>query len=236
MKSPGFVQAFLSHLDELRSRVLKSLGVFFIVGLFCFNCADRVLAWALKPAGHLVFTTPGGGFSAVMTATLVMAALISSPYILYQLWAFVAAGLKPHERKFVYVFGPLSLVFFCLGVSFAFFVAVPTAYKFLMGFSSSYLTPMITVDNYLSFVGSMALAFGVTFELPLILAFLASIGIATPEFLRQKRRHAIMIILIVAAIVTPPDVASQLLLAIPLIVLYEIGIIFVQMVYKHKTL
>jgi sec-independent protein translocase protein TatC len=105
-----------------------------------------------------------------------------------------------------------------------------------MSFSSEYMKPMITVSSYIGFLANMLIAFGVTFELPLILAFLAMIGIATPEFLRQKRRHAIMIILIVAAIVTPPDVISQILLAIPLVILYEVGIILVKMFYKHKTL
>ena len=229
------LQPFLVHFNELRSRVLKSLGVFIVAVCVCFNYADRVLGWLVKPAGHLVFTSPSGGFSAVMTVTMVMAFLISAPVILYQAWAFVAAALNARERKFIFVFAPLSLLFFCLGVAFAFFVAVPLAYKFLMGFTSDYLTPMITVDSYLAFVGNMVVAFGVTFELPLAMAFLARIGIATPEFLRQKRRHAIMIILIVAAVATPPDIASQLLLAVPLMALYEVGIVLVRMAYKPKT-
>jgi sec-independent protein translocase protein TatC len=127
-------------------------------------------------------------------------------------------------------------VFFLLGVAFAFYVAVPLTYKFLMSFSSEYMQPMITVSSYMGFLANMLIAFGVTFELPLVMAFLAAIGIATPEFLRQKRRHAIMIILIVATVITPPDVISQVLLTIPLVVLYEVGIIFVQWSYKHKTL
>jgi len=231
----GHLQSFLTHLDELRSRTLKSLGAFILACFICFYFAGDVLAWLIRPAGHLVFTSPGGGFAAVMTVTMVMACIVASPVIAYQLWAFVAVALKPNERRFVYVFGPLSLFFFLLGVAFAYWVAIPMAYKFLMGFSSDALLPLVTVDNYLGFVGNMLLAFGATFEMPLVLAFLAKIGIATPEFLRQKRRHAIIIILIVAAILTPPDVASQLLLAVPLMVLYEVGIIFTKVFQKKDA-
>ena len=236
MNFSGSLQSFVPHLNELRSRILKSLGAFICAAFFSFNYAGPVLSQVTKPAGHLVFTSPGGGFAAVVTVTVMMAGVISAPFVLYQLWAFVAGALKPRERRFVYIFGPLSLVFFLLGAAFAYFAAVPMAYKFLTGFAPADLTPMITVDNYLSFVGNMVAAFGAAFELPLVLAFLAKIGIATPEFLRQKRRHAIIIILIVAAVVTPPDVVSQLLLAVPLLVLYEIGIVFVRIfALKRKT-
>ncbi len=236
MTSQEFLKGFFVHLNELRSRFIKIVSVFLLAASVCFYYADAVLHWVLKPAGHLYFTNPGGAFSAVMTVSLVMAAVITAPFTLYQIWAFVGKALKSHERNFILIVGPLSLVFFLSGAAFAFFIAVPMAYKFLMSFASADLQPMVTVDSYLSFLGSMVLAFGVTFELPLILGFLAKIGIATPEFLRQKRRHAIVIILIVAAILTPPDIVSQFLLAVPLIVLYELGIIIVRMVYKHKTL
>ncbi len=236
MTSNDFLKAFFEHLNELRSRFIRSVSVFLLAAFVCFNYADQALHWIIKPAGQLVFTSPGGAFSAVMITTVVMAAVVASPYLLYHLWSFVGKALRPHERKFILVVGPLSLLLFLAGVAFAFFVAVPMAYRFLMSFSSPDLRPMISVDSYLGFLGNMVLSFGVTFELPLVLGFLAKIGIATPEFLRQKRRHAIVIILIVAAVLTPPDVASQCLLAVPLIVLYELGILVVRLVYKHKTL
>jgi sec-independent protein translocase protein TatC len=131
----------------------------------------------------------------------------------------------------------MSLLFFLFGAAFAYFLAVPRAYHFLMSFSSEYLVPMVTVKNYLGFLGHMVVAFGAAFELPLVLAFLAKIGIASPEYLRQKRRHAIIIILLGAVVLAPPDVISMLVLAIPLIILYELGIVFVGFFYhKHKTL
>lgn len=236
MNLPASFQSFLTHLDELRRRLIKILLGFIIATLICYNFVGKVLPWLIKPAGHLIYTSPTEAFGATMTLAAVMGFLISLPWTLYQVWAFVGVALRPHEKKFVAIFAPLSLLFFLCGVAFSYFVGIPLTYRFLMSFSSAYMQPMITVSHYLGFLANMLIAFGITFELPLILAFLAKIGIATPEFLRQKRRHAVMIILIVAAIVTPPDVVSQILLAVPLIVLYEVGIIFVRITYKHKTL
>lgn len=210
------------------------MGVFICCAVVCFYSAEHILDWIIKPAGTLVFTAPGGGFNAVMTITLVMAFLISFPFTIYQIWAFVKNALKPQEKHFVFIFGPLSLLFFVAGVAFAYGVAIPMSYKFLLGFASPSMMPMITVDNYLGFVGNFVIIFGVTFELPLIIAFFAMIGIATPEFLRQKRRYAVMGILILAAVLTPPDIMSQLLLAVPLLVLYEVGIIFARIFQKKR--
>ena len=258
MKLSGFFQSFLVHLDELRQRLIKVLLGFIAATLLCYNFVGQVLPWLIKPACpagrpacHLIYTSPTEAFGAYMTLAAVMGFLVSLPLTLYHVWGFMAGALRPTEKRFIAVFGPLSFLFFLLGVTFSYFVAIPLTYRFLMGFSSEYMQPMITVSSYMGFLANMLIAFGVTFELPLILAFLAKIGIATPEFLRQKRRHAIMIILIVAAIVTPPDVVSQMLLAVPLVVLYEVGIIFVKLVtprgargdarviekgIKHKTL
>ena len=236
MNSFGRFKSFLTHLDELRRRLIKVLLGFVVATLVCYNFVGQILPWLIKPAGHLIFTSPTEAFGAYMTLAAVMGFLISLPWTLYQVWGFVASALRPGEKKFIAIFGPLSFLFFILGVLFSYFIAIPLTYRFLMSFSSDSMQPMITVSHYMGFLANMLIAFGVTFELPLILAFLAKIGVATPEFLRQKRRHAIMIILIVAAIVTPPDVISQILLALPLMALYEVGIILVKMTYKHKTL
>ena len=230
------IEPFLIHLDELRARLIKIILGFIIATLICYNFVPKIFPFLVKPAGQLVFTSPLDGFSAYMTIAAVMGFILSLPVTLFQVWAFVGGALRPDEKKAIYFFGPLSLLFFLLGVIFSYFVAIPLTYRFLMSFSSQYMQPMITVSNYMGFLANMIIAFGVTFELPLVLAFLAKIGIASPEFLRQKRRHAIMIIFLIATIITPPDVVSQVLLAIPLIILYEVGIFFVRYVYKHKTL
>jgi len=232
----SFLQSFFKHLEELRSRIIKSAGAFVLAFFCCYNFIGKLIPKIIAPAGHLIFTSPGEAFSAYMIVGSIMALIVSSPYIFYQIWAFIGGALKPAEKKFVIFFAPLSLLFFLAGAAFAFFVTVPMAYRFLMSFSSEYLVPMVTVKNYLGFLGHMVLACGVAFELPLILAFLAKIGIASPEYLRQMRRHAIIIILILAALLAPPDIMSMMVLAVPLIILYEVGIIFVGFVYKHKTL
>ena len=232
----SFFQSFFKHIEELRSRLIKCVGAFILAFCLCYNFIGKLIPKLIAPAGHLIFTAPGEAFSAYMMLGAVMALFVASPYIVYQIWASVAGALKPSEKRFVLIFAPLSLLFFLSGAAFAFFVTVPMAFRFLMSFSSPYMIPMVTVKNYLGFLGHMMVAFGVAFELPLILAFLAKIGIASPEYLRQKRRHSIIIILIVASLLAPPDVMSMIVLAVPLIFLYEVGIVLVRFVYKHKTL
>jgi sec-independent protein translocase protein TatC len=229
----SFFQSFFKHIEELRSRLIKSVVAFILAFCLCYNFIGKIIPRLIAPAGHLIFTAPAEAFSAYMILGAVMALFVASPYILYQIWAFVGGALKSSEKKFVLIFAPLSLLFFLSGGAFAFFVTVPMAYRFLMSFSSVYLIPMVTVRNYLGFLGHMMVAFGVAFELPLILGFLAKIGIASPEYLRQKRRHAIIIILIVASLLAPPDVISMLVLAVPLMFLYEVGIIFVKFFYEQ---
>jgi sec-independent protein translocase protein TatC len=227
-----FFQSFFKHLEELRSRLIRSAGAFVLAFCLCYNFIGKLLPVLIAPAGRLVFTRPVEAFSAYMTIGAVMALFVSSPYIIYQVWAFVGGALKPNEKKFVVFFAPLSLFFFLSGGAFAYWVAVPRAYHFLMSFASAYMIPMVTVSNYLGFLGHMIVAFGVAFELPLVLAFLAKIGIASPEYLRQKRRHAVVIILVLAAVLAPPDIVSMLILALPLLVLYEVGILMVRFFYR----
>jgi sec-independent protein translocase protein TatC len=225
---------FLEHLDELRGRVLQYLCVYIVCCFFTYGLTGNILPYIIQPVRMVVFNSPGEAFSAYMILTLLGAFIISLPYFLFHAWAFAWEALKPHERKYIVFFGPLSLIFFVAGVVFAFFVIVPIALKFLLSFSSPSVVPMISIKSYIAFVGNFVLAFGIVFELPLVLVFLVKIGIATPAFLREYRRHAIMAILIVSAVLTPPDVVSQLLMAVPLMVLYELGVLFSVMAYRKK--
>ncbi len=234
MKPARKPATFFDHLDELRGRVIQFLFVYIVCCFFIYNLTGSILPYIIRPVGAVVFNAPGEAFSAYMILTLLGGFIIALPYFLYQVWVFAWEALTDKERKYIVLFGPLSLVFFIGGASFAFFVIVPIALKFLLSFSSNYVVPMISIKNYISFVGSFVLAFGIVFELPLILVFLVKIGIATPEFLRQYRRHAILVILIVSAILTPPDAISQLLMAMPLVVLYELGVLFSVMAYRKK--
>jgi sec-independent protein translocase protein TatC len=140
------------------------------------------------------------------------------------------------EKKMMFILCPASFALFVTGASFGYFVVVPIAVKFLLSFASDYITPAITINNYISFIATFTLSFGLIFELPLALLFLAKMGIVTPYLLSNKRRHAIVIIFIVAAILTPPDVASQILLALPLLFLYELSILLMKIFYKKEKL
>ena len=215
---------FFEHLAELRQRLLKS-AVFFLVCVGLFSpLTDRTLSYVLKPVGKVVFLSPSEAFSAYWSAMLLGGFLFSLPYILYQIWGFISSGLNAEERQLMFVYGPLSVILFFLGAGFAFFVMIPISLSFLLSYATPQMVPMITLERYLSFIWSFILAFGITFELPLFLFVLARWGIVTPRMLVSGRRYAIIIIFIVAAILTPPDVASQVMLAVPMLVLYEAGV------------
>lgn len=224
--------SFLDHVGELQTRLIKSIVAIFVASCLFYIVIDEVFAVLVKPVGQLVFTAPGEAFVARIMLTLFGGFFLALPVVLYQAWQFVAAGLKEYETRYIKFFAPCSFFLFVIGSLFAYFITVPISIRFLLSFSSDSIVPMITVKNYISFVGTMVLAFGVVFELPLVLMFLTKIGIATPAFLTQKRKHAVVLILIVSAFITPPDFITQLIMAVPLIILYEAGIIASKLTYR----
>ena len=225
---------FWDHLEELRGRIIKCILVLLIASCFFYQFIDRVFYFLTKEVDQLYFTSPAEAFMAYITLTILGGAAIASPILFYQLWAFVGSALTVQEKKYVYWFGPLSFLLFILGCLFAYCLVFPLALRFLLSFSSDIIVPILTVNKYISFIGSLCLAFGVIFEMPLVIAFLARIGIASPAFLMQMRRHAIVIILVVSAFLTPPDYASQVLMAIPMFLLYELSIILAKIAYRPK--
>lgn len=230
-KSPRNI-SFFDHVEELQSRLIKSIAAIFVASCVFYIFIDEVFMVLVRPVGQLVFIAPGEAFVARVMLTLFGGFFLALPVVLYQGWQFVAVGLKEYEVHAIKYFAPCSFFLFVLGALFAYFVTIPISIRFLLSFSSEFIVPMITVKNYISFVGTMILAFGVVFELPLILVFLTKIGIATPAFLIQKRKYAIVIILIVSAFFTPPDFITQLIMAVPLIILYEVGIIASKLTYR----
>jgi sec-independent protein translocase protein TatC len=226
--------SFLDHLDELRSRLIKSFVAVIVAACFFYSFIDSILTVLIRPVGRVVFTSPSDAFVARVTLAVCGGIVLAVPVILYQIWMFVSEGLKEREKRYVYFFGPCSLILFILGALFAYFVMIPVSIKFLLSFSTESIVPMITLQNYISFVGMLILAFGVVFELPLVLMFLTKIGVVTPLFLSEKRRHAVVLILIVSAVLTPPDAVTQLIMAGPLTVLYELGILISRLVYKKN--
>lgn len=217
------------HVDELRARLIKVFLAVIVCSVVAYGFVDAILNFIIAPVGSVIFTAPSDAFLARIVLALFAGCFASFPYTLFHVWQFVSGGLRKEERDKVYIYGPASLVFFVLGAAFGYFVIIPFAINFLLGFSTETIQPMITIKNYVSFVGTLVLAFGVVFELPLIMLFLAKIGVATPEFLRQKRRHAIVGILVLSAIITPPDFVTQIMMAGPLVVLYELGLMMIKL-------
>jgi len=224
--------SLLEHIEELRVVTIKSVLFAIVTSCIAYTFSDTILLYLVKPVGKLVFIAPQEAFLAKVTIAFFTGILFASPFIIYQIWRFVSSGLKYKEKNLAVIFGPVSFLFFLGGAAFGYFIIVPIGIRFLLGFATYYLTPMITVSKYISFVGTLTLAFGIIFELPLAILFLTKLGIVTPQFLSYKRKYAIVLIFIVAAILTPPDIVTQCLLAVTLLILYEVAILFSRFTYR----
>lgn len=217
---------FIQHLEELRRRIIYCLLCLTVFSIVSYSFAGKIIYHLAKPIGKLVFIQPVEAFVTYIKISVFCGFFISLPVIIYNIWAFVSPGLLPKERKHVLLYAPLSFLLFVTGCAFGYFVMIPFGIKFLTSYRSYWLVPMISVGTYVSFVCVMTLLFGVIFELPVLLSFLSKIRVVNRDILRKNRKYAILIIFIVAAILTPPDVFSQLMMAIPLLVLYEVSILF----------
>jgi sec-independent protein translocase protein TatC len=229
----GTEETFISHLVELRDRIIRAgLAVIVVfIGLVywapdIFRLLARPLMQNLPKDGKMIVTDVTGSFFVPMKVTMLVAFVIALPVVLYQIWAFVAPGLYQHEKKLV---GPLvasSYTLFLCGMAFAYFVVFPTIFRVMAHYNAPLGAEMTTdIDNYLSFVLTMFLAFGVTFEVPIVVVLLVRMNVVTIKKLKEIRPYVIVGAFVISAVVTPPDVFSQLILAVPLIVLYEAGII-----------
>lgn len=216
----------VAHLDELRRRIIISLAAVFIGACVAFWKIKVIVKFLmLKPVDHLAFFSPTEAFMAYFKLAFFVGLIFASPVVLYQLWAFISAGLKENERKTVLIFFPFSIVLFLGGAAFGFFIAIPSALKFLINFAGPDVLAMISISKYLSFVTTLIFMFGLVFELPVVVTILSKLGLVTPAFLSRNRKWAILIIFIIAAAVTPtPDAFTQCLMAIPLVILYELSI------------
>ncbi|MCX6161808.1 MAG: twin-arginine translocase subunit TatC [Ignavibacteriae bacterium] len=231
---------FLDHLEELRWRIIKAvIGVVLgavVVGVFIDWIMDSIIFAPAKntvPPLSIINLKPYGQFILYMQVILIGGAVLSVPNIIYQFWKFVEPALKPGERKYVTAVVLFTTFCFLAGVVFAYFAMVPAALGFFAGFGSSIIENKIAADEYMSFILSLVLAAGLVFELPMLSFFLSKIGILKPAFMRKYRKHAVVAILLLAGIVTPgPDITSQLMLGIPLFILYEISILICK--YSQK--
>src|SRR5919108_3721890 len=213
---------FMEHLGELRTRIMRSL--FWLLGglVIAFPFSERIVDWLARPVTKLgyklVFTAPAEAFWVQMKVAMIVGLFISSPGILWQVWAFIAPGLHQHEKKYAAPFVIVGSLMFIAGGAFSLFVVTPYAIAFLLSFARETLTPMITLENHVGFLLKFTLAFGLVFELPLALTILARMGVVTPRVLARNRKYAILGAFVAAAILTPtPDAFNQTLMAGPLI-------------------
>ena len=232
-------ESFLSHLIELRDRLIRAMLSILLVFLCLFPWAKDLYALLAQPllatlpkGGQMIATDVVGVFLVPMKVALLVAFLVALPYVLYQIWAFVAPGLYSHEKRLALPLVSSSVLLFFAGMAFAYFLVFPTVFGFMSQVAPEGVAWMTDIEKYLSFVMSTFVAFGVAFEVPVIVVVLVLIGAVDISTLKEWRSYVIVGAFIVAAIFTPPDVVSQLMLAIPLCLLYELGMLMARFVRK----
>jgi sec-independent protein translocase protein TatC len=239
----GLQESFLSHLFELRDRVVKSalaiIAVFVCLVYWApdiFHLFAQPLLQALPAGGKMIVTDVTGSFFVPMKVTMLVAFLIALPVVMYQLWAFIAPGLYLHERKLILPLVVSSYTLFIIGMAFAYFLVFPTVFKFMASYNAPLGAEMSTdIDNYLSFAMTTFLAFGITFEVPVVVVVLVRMGMVPLAKLKEIRPYVIVGAFVVSAVVTPPDVLSQLLLAVPMTLLYELGLLAARLYVPKPT-
>lgn len=229
-------ETFISHLVELRNRVMKASVAIIVVFLCLMPWAGTIydllampMMNALPPGSKMIATGVITPFLIPVKVTLLVAFLIALPVVLYQAWAFIAPGLYVHEKKLVAPLVISSSILFVIGVAFCYFFVFGTVFKFVNDFAPKSISVAPDIESYFGFVMTMFIAFGLTFEVPIIVIVLVRVGIVSVEKLKEIRPYVVVGAFIIAAIVTPPDVVSQLLLALPLCLLYEIGLLLAPM-------
>lgn len=224
----------LEHLEELRQRLIRIFISLLVFSIVTYVFADYLLEYLVRPIGTVYFRDPTGAFMVRLKLSFAGGVLASVPVILYHFWRFISPGLYKHEIRSavpVILFGTL---FFFGGATFCYLLVIPIALNFLQSFATESIQPWIDIKEYFSFVIYLCLAFGIVFELPVVSYFLGRVGIITSKFLVKGRRFAMIFILIVGALLTPPDIFSQLALAIPLYLLYEVSIIVVRLTGRRE--
>jgi sec-independent protein translocase protein TatC len=232
---------FMSHLEELRKRLVTcaiTVGIGFVVAYIFSEKLFQYLVLPLKevmPEGdQLIFTNLPEMFFAYIKVSIIAAILGTAPFLFYQLWLFIAPGLYQKEKKLVLPFVIISSILFVGGSLFGYFIVFPFGFKFFIGFSNELVKALPSVKQYLSLSVKLLIAFGLVFELPVVIFFLTKIGLVTPDVLKKKRKYAILLTFVIGSILTPPDVITQCMMAGPLIVLYEVGIWVSQAAYRKK--
>jgi len=233
---------FTGHLEELRKRLIVcfvSVGIGFALSYGfkekLFQILTRPLIAVMAADDKLIFTGLPEAFFTYLKVAFLSGIMLSTPIILYQFWMFVAPGLYQKEKRLLMPIVFLSTLFFLGGSLFGYFVVFPFGFKFFLGFASETIQPLPSMKEYLSFSAKLLLAFGLVFELPLVITFLSKMGLVTVAFLKKNRKYALLLFFAGAAILTPPDVVTQIMMALPLMILYEISIIGARIFGKKKS-
>jgi sec-independent protein translocase protein TatC len=234
-------QTFISHLIELRDRLLRSAIVWIVLFVALFPFANELYSLLAEPmlaklpkGGQMIATEVVTPFFVPVKVAMMTAFLIALPYLLYQVWAFIAPGLYAHEKRVITPLVAASVVLFLLGMSFAYFFVFPVVFGFIVGIAPEGVAVMTDINKYLDFVLTLFIAFGLTFEVPIVVVALALMGMVEVAKFREARPYVIVGAFIIGAIFTPPDVISQIMLAVPLWLLYELGILIAAWVTKNR--
>jgi len=233
---------FSGHLEELRRRLIVcfiAVGTGFVLSYGfkekLFQILTRPLIGVMKTGDKLIFTGLPEAFFTYLKVAFLSGIILATPIIFYEFWMFVAPGLYDKEKRLMLPIVFLSTLFFLGGSFFGYFIVFPYGFKFFLGFASEIIRPLPSMREYLSFASKLLLAFGVVFELPLIITFLAKLGIVSVSFLKKNRKYAVLLFFVGAAILTPPDVVTQIMMALPLMVLYEISIVGARIFGKKSS-
>lgn len=227
---------FLEHLEELRRRLIRSFLAVVLMSGVAFFFSDHLLRIIQIPLDGVLLHNMQvtGTFYAYLKISLITGVVASLPIIFYQMWCFISPGLFKSERLLIIPLVMISTTLFLIGATFCFWVVLPISLAFLIGFGGELIVNYITIGSYISFAGLLLMAFGFGFQMPIVAYFLGKVGFISANLLRKGRRYALIIILVAAAVITPPDIFTQVLLAVPLYLLYEISIIVVRIVAPKK--
>ncbi|NVM26835.1 MAG: twin-arginine translocase subunit TatC [Desulfobacterales bacterium] len=234
-------QPFLAHLEELRKRLIVcaiAIGIGFVISYIfskqLFSFLILPLTEVLPADSHLIFTSLPEMFIAYVKVALIAGIILAIPIIFYELWMFLAPALYQREKRYLIPFVLFSSILFIAGALFGYVVVFPYGFKFFISFATEDIQALPSVKQYFSFTIRLLLAFGLVFELPVVVFFMTKIGLVTPDSMKRFRKFAILGSFIMAAILTPPDVATQIMMALPIIILYEVSIIISKGIYRKK--
>jgi len=231
------------HIAELRKRLAYSIGALFVAFFVAFYFYEPILEWMTLPLkevlpddSYMIATGVPEVFFTAVKVSLFSGFLLALPFILYQFWLFIAPGLYEHEKRYVWPFVFFASGMFFLGAAFAYYIVVPYGFAFLVNFAEQIVTVAPKINEYVGFFTKIMIGFGIAFELPVITLFLALLGLVDDHTLKSFFKYAIILIFVLAALLTPPDVVTQLLMAIPLIILYGVSILIAKIVNPYKPL